>query len=102
MSGEVWYVIFLAVVLKIPIVGLGLTIWWAIKQTPDADFAEGPDDDGFRRRPRQPRRPRGPHGSGPVALPACPPGGRPRIAAGTVCADRERTQRGSSRAAERD
>ena len=58
-----WPIFFLLVVLKIPVLGSLWLIWWASKQTPEADEA-GEEASGGpeRRRPPSPR-PRGPqHG----------------------------------------
>jgi hypothetical protein len=79
-----WPIFFLAVVLKIPVLGALWLVWWASRAEPLPD--EAPEDDGgfrFRRtdptRPKGPRR-RGPHGAGARPLPDCPPGGRRRPA----------------------
>ena len=77
-------IFFLAVVLKIPVLGAMWLVWWASRAQPLAD--EAPEDDGgfrFRRsdptRPRGPRR-GGPHGAGARPPAECPPGGRRRTA----------------------
>lgn len=77
-----WPIFFLAVVLKIPVLGALWLVWWAIRAEPLVD--EAPEDDGgfrFRRsdptRPKGPRR-GGPHGTGAGRMPECPPGGRSR------------------------
>ena len=77
-----WPIFFLLVVLKIPVLGSLLLVWWAIRAQPLAEESGDGDDGGFRRfkgdiRPRGPRR--GPHGDGARALPECPPGGRTRV-----------------------
>lgn len=75
-------IIFLAVVLKIPVLFGMWILWWAMRPAPLADDASGGEDHGFRRWRREPRGPRGPrrgpHGGGSVAVPDCPPGGRVR------------------------
>lgn len=88
-----WTFIFLMFVLKIPIIGLLLLVWWAIKQEPDTGDP-GSDDDGGSRRPRHPRPPlqplprRGPHhGARPPASPS-----RVRAVAGA-----QRTRTGAAR-----
>ena len=37
MSGEAWGFIFLMLALKIPILYLGIVVWYAIKAEPDPD-----------------------------------------------------------------
>jgi hypothetical protein len=76
-------IVFLAVILKIPVLfGIWL-IWWAMREEPELDDAGGTEGHGFRRfrrdplKPRGPRR-RGPHGGGASAQEDCPPGGRTR------------------------
>ena len=71
-----WTFIFLMFVLKIPVIGLLLLVWWAIRQEPETGDG-GSDDDGGSRRPRHPRPPlqplprRGPHhGARPPASPS--------------------------------
>ena len=71
-----WTFIFLMFVLKIPIIGLLLLVWWAIKQQPETGDP-GSDEDGGSRKPRHPRPPlrplprRGPHhGAQPPASPS--------------------------------
>ncbi len=76
-----WPIFFLAVILKIPIAGLLYLVWWAIRQTPEAEEAPPPSEDrDLLRGPRRPRRPRGPrrgpHAPDAQPLPACPPAGR--------------------------
>ena len=76
-------IIFLAVVLKIPVCfGIWL-IWWAVREEPQLDTGEAPDEHPFRRWRREPRGPhgprRGPHGGAAKAEPDCPPGGRRRV-----------------------
>lgn len=76
-------IFFLGVVLKIPIVGAMLLIWWAVKAEPEVEELPDDGEHGPRRWRRQPRRPRGPrrgpHPGGAQALPECPPGGRLRV-----------------------
>ncbi len=73
----VWEFVFMMVILKIPIVYLGLVVYWAVKAEPDPPEpallrAEAPDPGLEPRspwqRPTRRRRPRGPHGS-PVRAP---------------------------------
>jgi len=65
MSGEAWGFVFLMLALKIPIVYLGVVVWYAIKAEPEP----GVDQQDFSiwrpwRRPETPRPRRGgPHGS---------------------------------------
>ncbi len=69
-----WAVFWLAVILKIPIVGLLTIVWWAVRQppVPEGDLRDG--EGGSRRgphprvRPPQPPR-RGPHADPPPAAP---------------------------------
>lgn len=83
---EVWVMVFMGVVLKIPVGMMLYTVWWAIKAAPEPESAEGGTDDGhgFRRRMRPPKRPqgprRGPHAPDTLPLPDCPPAGRTRPA----------------------
>jgi hypothetical protein len=66
----VWEFVFMMVILKIPIVYLGLVVYWAIKAEPNPPepamlpvAAPGPDSPGPRK-PRRRRGPRpGPHGA---------------------------------------
>jgi hypothetical protein len=65
MSAEAWELLFMMLVLKIPIVYLGIVVWYAIKAEPEP----GVDEDDFSiwrpwRRPTGPRPRRGgPHGT---------------------------------------
>jgi hypothetical protein len=76
-------IVFLAVILKIPVLfGLWL-IWWAARAEPELEDADGAEDHSFkrwRRDPGNPKRPRrgGPHGGAAQAQPDCPPSGRKR------------------------
>lgn len=78
-----WVIFFLAVVLKIPVLGSLWLVWWASRAEPlPEDAPEEGGHGGFRRydaqlRPKGPRR--GPHGAGARPLPDCPPGGRTRV-----------------------
>jgi hypothetical protein len=97
-------IVFLAVILKIPVLfGLWL-IWWAAREEPELEGSDGAEDHSFRRWRRDPTRPRGPrrggpHGGAARAQPDCPPGGRkrtpvvePRLAPGMAAHERpERT-----------
>lgn len=75
---------YLFVFLKLPIVALGLIVWWAIRAEPDVD---PPSDDGGSERRRHPREPlprsprRGPHGD---PAPGPPPRVRSVTARGRV------------------
>jgi hypothetical protein len=80
-----WYLFFLGVVLKIPVAGGLVLVWWAIRAVPETEEAPPPtgDDHNFHRRPRDPRKPgprRGPHG-GNQARPAPPCPGRTHVIA---------------------
>jgi hypothetical protein len=79
-------IMFLAVVLKIPVLFAIWLVWWAVRAEPELEDAAGEaGDHSFRRWRRQPTRPRGPrrgpHGGAAHALPDCPPGGRERTPA---------------------
>jgi hypothetical protein len=98
--GEVVPIIFLAVILKIPVLYGMWLIWWAVKEEPEVEGADGTEDHTFRRWRRDPRKPKGPrrggpHGGAAQAQPDCPPGGRtrtpvvePRLAPGMAGHDR--------------
>src|SRR3954454_11374568 len=80
--GEVVPIIFLAVILKIPVLYGMWLIYWAVKAEPEIDDVPGDADDHsfrrFRPSPTKPRGPRrGPHGGGPPTRPHSPPRGRP-------------------------
>lgn len=71
---QLWGFIWLMVVLKIPIAMLLYLVWWAIRQSPDAEADPGEGGMGDRHggppaKPRWPRR-RGPHGEPTVPAPA--------------------------------
>lgn len=65
----VWEVVFMMLILKIPIVYLGLVVYWAVKAEPKppepallpADPIDLEPPPPWRRQSRRPRR--GPHGS---------------------------------------
>ncbi len=63
MSGQAWGLVFLMLILKIPVVYLGIVVWYACKE-PEA--GSGPDDYSVWRPWRAPSGPRprrgGPHG----------------------------------------
>jgi hypothetical protein len=67
VSVSAWEAIFMLVVLKIPLIYLGVVVWWAVRATPEA--IDGGDQVGVlapltpcgwdawkRSRPRPPRR----------------------------------------------
>ena len=64
MSGQAWELVFMMLILKIPIVYLGLVVWYAIRAEPEP----GVDPSEYSvwrpwRRPSSPRPRRGgPHG----------------------------------------
>ena len=106
--GEVVPIIFLAVILKIPVLYGMWLIYWAVKDEPQVEDLPGESDDhSFRRFRRSPTKPgprsRGPHGGAAQAEPNCPPGGRtrtpvvkPRLAPGMAAHERrERTPSGA-------
>jgi hypothetical protein len=65
MSGQAWELVFMMLILKIPIVYLGLVVWYAIRAEPEP----GVDPSEYSvwrpwRRPSSPRPRRGgPHGT---------------------------------------
>ena len=69
-----WTLFYMLVILKIPVIGMLLLVWWAVRQEPEPAGGEsrellrrGPD---HPRRPRKPRPPRrGPHAD---PLPSAP------------------------------
>lgn len=72
-------IVFLAVILKIPVLfGIWL-IWWAVKEEPELEDLPGDAGDHsfrrFRHNPTKPRGPRkrGPHGGAAQAQPAARP-----------------------------
>jgi hypothetical protein len=99
--GEVVPIIFLAVVLKVPVLYGMWLIYWAVKDEPELEDLPGDAGDHtfrrFRRNPLKPRGPRrrGPHGGAAQAQPDCPPGRRartpviePRLAPGMAAHER--------------
>ena len=52
VSDSVWEAIFMLVVLKIPLVYLGVVVWWAIRAEPDPPG--GGDEAGVRATPLTP------------------------------------------------
>ena len=98
--GEIVPIIFLAVILKIPVLYGMWLIYWAVKAEPELEELPGDADDHsfrrFRRDPTKPRGPRrGPHGGSAQVHPECPPGGRtrtpviqPRLAPGMAAHER--------------
>jgi hypothetical protein len=89
MSNEAWALIFMMIVLKVPIVYLGMVVWYAIRAVPEPGASEEPETSIWRPWARRPdgRRPRrgGPHGtrSGPRQ-------GRASASAGRTAAGRGR------------
>ena len=80
MTVTVWEAIFMLLVLKIPVIYLGVVVWWAVRAEPEPEAAPGGDEIGVlaplapcgwsdwkRRRPRPHRR--GPRPAAP-RLPA--------------------------------
>jgi hypothetical protein len=65
MSSTAWAIVFMMVILKIPIVYLGIVVWYAIKAEPEPGV--DPSEYSTWRPWRQPDRPRprrgGPHGT---------------------------------------
>lgn len=65
MSSGAWELIFMLLILKIPIVYLGLVVWYAIRAEPEAGIE--PDESSVWRPWRRPTGPRprrgGPHGT---------------------------------------
>jgi hypothetical protein len=106
--GEAVPIIFLAVVLKVPVLYGMWLIWWAVKDEPQVEDLPGDaDDHSFRRFRRNPLKPgprsRGPHGGGATVRLPGPEGGRtrtstikPRVAPGVAAHERrERTPAGA-------
>ena len=70
-----WGFLWIMLALKIPLIALGVLVWWAIRQKPEEPPASD-DDGGIKRKhpheprpfPHHPRR--GPHGDLPPAPPA--------------------------------
>ena len=67
MSGEAWELVFMMLVLKIPLVYLGLVVWYAIKAEPEPGADQRDMDFSIWRPWRRPDGPRprrgGPHGT---------------------------------------
>ena len=88
-------IIFLAVILKIPVLYGMWLIYWAVKDEPQVEDLPGEaDDHSFRRWRRDPSKPRGPRRGGPhggtaQAQPDCPLG-RPQAHARRRAAARAR------------
>ena len=78
---ETWGFIWIMLILKIPLVMLLYTVWWAIKQVPDPAVDDSTDGGSGDRtpppepQPRTPRR-RGPHGE---PTPPAPPRTRTKV-----------------------
>ena len=77
-------ILFLAVILKIPVLAGMYLVWYAVKAEPETEDSPRDADHGFRRWRREPKRPSGPrrggpHSGGAQALPDCPPAGRTRV-----------------------
>ena len=75
MPSSVWEVVFMLLILKIPVIYLGVVVWWAVRAVPEpggggeelgvlAPLAPCGWDDWRRRRARRrpPARPFGPSG----------------------------------------
>ncbi|MGK2956089.1 MAG: hypothetical protein ACSLFI_10525 [Solirubrobacterales bacterium] len=89
-----WPFLFLAVILKVPIVGMIYLLYWAARP-PEVEAAddEGTDGHGRRRRnpPRLPRGPRrDPHGGGIRPVAEAPHEGRIRQLEAARARDRSR------------
>jgi hypothetical protein len=67
MSGQAWELVFMMLVLKIPLVYLGLVVWYAIKAEPEPGADQSDMDFSIWRPWRRPGGPRprrgGPHGT---------------------------------------
>lgn len=68
-----WTFIWMAVILKIPIVAMLWLVWWAVKEEPQPaadEPGDGGGGSGHHPRPRRPRPPRrGAHGAEPAPSP---------------------------------
>jgi hypothetical protein len=73
-----WTFIWLMLLLKIPIVGMGWLVWWAIHRADQEPATSGDEDGGSKvdphrrlhpRPPRSPRPRRGPHAGAPPPAP---------------------------------
>jgi hypothetical protein len=66
MSAAAWELVFMMLVLKIPIVYLGIVVWYAIKAEPEPGVDQNDTDFSIWRPWRRPGGPRprrgGPHG----------------------------------------
>ena len=97
---ETWPILFLAVVLKVPAIGMIWLVLWAAKPVEPGTETPGGDDDGGSRRDRIPLWPRrgGPH-SGPDGTVDCPegPGSRRRQAVAGIRPRERRRSREISR-----
>jgi hypothetical protein len=81
MSSAAWELIFMLLILKIPIVYLGLVVWYAIRAEPEPGVDPG-DFSVWRpwRRPNGPEPRRGrPHGTRAAARAARAPARRDRV-----------------------
>ena len=91
---ETWPIVFLAVVLKVPAIGMIWLVLWAAKGH-DQPEAAGGDDDGGTRRDKLPFGPRrgGPHGGpGPVVLGEPHEGRNRQAGSGTRSRERRRSR----------
>jgi hypothetical protein len=70
-----WAFFYMFVVLKIPIIALGIIIWKAVHDVPEPTGGDGERDYRPRRHPRhpRPRHPRLPRRGGPHAAPVPAP-----------------------------
>jgi len=81
-----WTFFWMAVVLKVPIIGLLYLVHWAVRQT---DAEPTSDGEGGVRPPEHPRPPHHPRHRGPHGAPDATPGPRVRPPARTA-RDRQR------------
>ena len=95
---ETWPIFFLAVVLKVPAIGMIWLVLWAAKEHDPGAEAPGGDDDGGSRRDKLPLWPRrgGPH-TGPGGSVDCPDGRRRQAVTGTRSRERRRSREISRR-----
>lgn len=64
---ELWEILFVVLVLKIPLVYFGYIIWWAVKAEPEVGVSGGTEGiplRPWRRDPSRSNRGRGPSGTG--------------------------------------